>query len=137
MISPQRDLAVLGKFGGVTQQVEQDLAHAHPIGPDRAQWSLGDQVEGVGLPGDQWQDKYVTVLPNEQGRYPIPELEVEAALLDEWVRFWFRGKLLPLPAELQHELDKARYIGTANWVITQDPDAGWFNLGNSGTHPEF
>ena len=28
-----------------------------------------------------------------------------------------------------HEKDKARYIGTANCVITQDPDAGWFNLG--------
>jgi 4-hydroxy-3-polyprenylbenzoate decarboxylase len=26
-------------------------------------------------------------------------------------------------------MDKARYIGTANCVITQDPDAGWFNLG--------
>jgi Uma2 family endonuclease len=53
-------------------------------------------------------EKYVTVLPNEQDRYPIPEMEVEAALLDGWVRFWFRGKLLPLPAELQMELNRVR-----------------------------
>ena len=28
-----------------------------------------------------------------------------------------------------HELDKARFIGTADCVMTQDPDSGWFNLG--------
>ncbi len=52
--------------------------------------------------------KYVTVRPNEQGRYPIPELELELALLDGWVRFWFRGKLLPLPADMQRELNETR-----------------------------
>ena len=29
------------------------------------------------------------------------------ALLDGWVRFWYQGVLLPLPAELQRELDAA------------------------------
>lgn len=52
--------------------------------------------------------KYVTVLPNDQGRYPLPELEIEVAILGEWVRFWFRGELLPLPAELQAMLDETR-----------------------------
>jgi Uma2 family endonuclease len=52
--------------------------------------------------------RYVTVKPNEQGRYAIPELELEMGLLDGWVRFWFRGELLPLPAELQRNLDEAR-----------------------------
>ena len=51
--------------------------------------------------------KYVSVKPNRQGRYAIRELELEAALLDGWVRFWFRGKLVPLPADLQRELDTA------------------------------
>ena len=52
--------------------------------------------------------KYQAVPPNEQGRYPIPELEMEVGLLDGWARFWFRGQLLPLPADLQRELDEAR-----------------------------
>lgn len=52
--------------------------------------------------------KYQAVTPNEHGRYAIPELEIEVALLDEWVRFWFHGELLPLPAEMQRDLDEAR-----------------------------
>ena len=35
-------------------------------------------------------------------------------LLGGWVRFWYRGELLPLPAELQQALDEAR-----NQVETQ------------------
>jgi hypothetical protein len=54
--------------------------------------------------------KYRTVTPNENGRYPIPELELELGLLEGWVRFWFRGELLPLPAELQEELDQTRRL---------------------------
>jgi Uma2 family endonuclease len=53
-------------------------------------------------------EKYVTVTPNQHGRYPIPELEMEVGLLDGWARFWFRGELLPLPAEMQRQLDEAR-----------------------------
>jgi hypothetical protein len=34
----------------------------------------------------------------------IPELELEAALLGGWVRFWFRGELLPLPGDLLKRL---------------------------------
>jgi len=52
--------------------------------------------------------RYVSVKPNAVGRYAIPELELELALLDGWVRFWFRGKLLALPPELQRDLDKLR-----------------------------
>lgn len=44
--------------------------------------------------------RYAAITPNEAGRLPIPELELEVALHDGWVRFWFRGELLPLPAEL-------------------------------------
>src|SRR5262249_32517157 len=51
---------------------------------------------------------YVTVTPNTAGRLAVPELELEAALLDGWVRFWFRGELLPLPAELKNQLDGTR-----------------------------
>jgi Uma2 family endonuclease len=49
-------------------------------------------------------DKYVTVTPNAAGQLPIPELELEAALLDGWVRYWFRSELLPLPGDLLRRL---------------------------------
>ncbi|MHB1424354.1 MAG: Uma2 family endonuclease [Gemmataceae bacterium] len=52
--------------------------------------------------------KYRSVLPNEQGRRAIEELNLEVALLDDWVRFWYKGELLPLPADLQRELDETR-----------------------------
>jgi Uma2 family endonuclease len=52
--------------------------------------------------------KYVSVKPNEQERYAIPELDLEMAILDGWVRYWYQGVLLPLPAELQRDLDEAR-----------------------------
>jgi Uma2 family endonuclease len=52
--------------------------------------------------------KYVTVKPNEHGRYAIPDLDLELALLEGWVRFWYQGTLLPLPADLQRDLDEAR-----------------------------
>ena len=54
------------------------------------------------------QRKYVLVKPNEHGRYPVPEVRMEVALLDGWVRFWYRGELLPLPDEMQRELIEAR-----------------------------
>ena len=59
--------------------------------------------------------KYVSVKPNRAGRYAIRALELQAAILDGWVRFWFRGKLMPLPADLQRELDAAnRRANAAN-----------------------
>ncbi len=54
--------------------------------------------------------KYVTVTPNAQGRCVIPELEMEVALLEGWVRFWHQGKLIPLPDELVSQLDQMRQV---------------------------
>jgi len=53
-------------------------------------------------------ERYHSVKPNENDRVEIPELTMEMGLLDGWVRFWFRGELLPLPADLQRELDQTR-----------------------------
>jgi Uma2 family endonuclease len=50
--------------------------------------------------------KYELLAPNANGRLAIPELEIEVALHDGWVRFWFQGELLPLPADLQDQVDK-------------------------------
>jgi hypothetical protein len=52
--------------------------------------------------------KYVSVTANESGRCSIAELNLEVALQDGWARFWFEGKLLPLPADLQRELELTR-----------------------------
>jgi Uma2 family endonuclease len=52
--------------------------------------------------------KYQTVRPGEAGRVAVSELELEAALVDGWVRFWFRGSLVPLPAELSASLAAER-----------------------------
>jgi Uma2 family endonuclease len=49
--------------------------------------------------------KYVTVKPNDHGRYPIPDLDLAVGLLEGWVRFWYNGELLVLPADLQRKLD--------------------------------
>jgi Uma2 family endonuclease len=53
-------------------------------------------------------EKFVSKKPNRRGRLAIPELDMEVALLDGWVRYWYRGELLPLPADLQRDLDEAR-----------------------------
>jgi 4-hydroxy-3-polyprenylbenzoate decarboxylase len=37
--------------------------------------------------------------------------------------------VLRFPVPQHHEQDTARYIGTADLVITKDPDSDWFNLG--------
>jgi Uma2 family endonuclease len=54
------------------------------------------------------EKKYVSVKPNAAKRYAIPELELEVALLGGWVRYWFRGELVPLPGELVKERDAER-----------------------------
>jgi Uma2 family endonuclease len=62
-------------------------------------------------------DRYAAVIPVGSGRLPIPELELEVALLDGWVRFWFRGELLPLPADLLNRLqDTERRLTAAQQV---------------------
>jgi len=52
--------------------------------------------------------KYVSVKPDNHGHYAIPDLEMEVALLDDWVRYWYQGELLPLPADLQRDLGETR-----------------------------
>ncbi len=68
--------------------------------PDLTEMTLYKLVRG----------RYVSVKPNEAGRYAIPELEMEVAVLDGWVRFWFRGELVPLPAQLLQQVDEFRQL---------------------------
>ncbi|MCE9531243.1 MAG: Uma2 family endonuclease [Planctomycetes bacterium] len=53
--------------------------------------------------------KCVSVPPDNHGRHPIPDLEMEVGLLNEWLRFWYKGEFLPLPGDMQRELDEIRH----------------------------
>jgi Uma2 family endonuclease/FtsZ-binding cell division protein ZapB len=48
--------------------------------------------------------EYQLVPINVSRRYPIPELDIEVGVIAGWARFWFRGVLLELPAELQRQV---------------------------------
>jgi hypothetical protein len=52
--------------------------------------------------------RYCPVESNKAGRYAIPELELEAGLLEGWVRYWFRGEFVPLPGDLLRQVTAAR-----------------------------
>jgi hypothetical protein len=51
---------------------------------------------------------FVSVPPDEHGRYAIAQIDLAVRLLDGWVRYWYNGKLLPLPADLQAALDRTQ-----------------------------
>ncbi|HXD85591.1 MAG TPA: Uma2 family endonuclease [Urbifossiella sp.] len=53
-------------------------------------------------------NKYVAVKPNADGRLAIPPLKLEVAIRDSWVRFWFKGELLPLPGEMMKENEELK-----------------------------
>jgi Uma2 family endonuclease len=54
------------------------------------------------------RSKYASVRPNAAGRLTIPALDLEMGLLDRWLRFWYKGQLLPLVAEREAQLREAR-----------------------------
>jgi hypothetical protein len=54
--------------------------------------------------------RYRKVKPNEHGRYAILELDLELGLYKGWVRFWHRGELLALPAELERQVRSAQSL---------------------------
>jgi UbiD family decarboxylase len=60
---------------------------------------------------------------------PLPPRTVKDGPILENVIEGEKCDVLKFPVPRHHEKDTARYIGTANCVITQDPDAGWFNFG--------
>ena len=45
---------------------------------------------------------------NSSGRFEIPELELEAGLVDGWIRYWFRGELIGLPSEMLGQLKSTK-----------------------------
>jgi hypothetical protein len=57
--------------------------------------------------------RFLAVQPNPNGRLPIPALEMEVAILDGRVRYWFRGELLQLPGDLMLKLDETTRLLSA------------------------
>src|SRR5262249_31296343 len=49
---------------------------------------------------------YEQVAANRAGRLEVSELDLEVGLLDGWLRYWFEGELIPLPADLQQHVDQ-------------------------------
>ena len=50
-------------------------------------------------------ESYVSVAPDVNGRCAIEELDLAVGVLDGWVRYWYQGNLLPLPADLLRSLE--------------------------------
>ena len=62
---------------------------------------------------------------------PLPPVLRDSGPIQE---NFFAGKdanVLRFPAPKLHREDGGRYLGTADAVITKDPDAGWVNLGTA------
>ncbi|MGH7905539.1 MAG: UbiD family decarboxylase [Candidatus Binataceae bacterium] len=69
-----------------------------------------------------WKDKSKRmglIPPREVATGPVMENVLEGDEID----------LARFPAPKWHENDGGRYIGTADMVITRDPDTGWVNIG--------
>jgi 4-hydroxy-3-polyprenylbenzoate decarboxylase len=85
----------------------------------------------LGLPLDY--DRKVDIVKKYHERIrsmkPLPPRFVKDGPILENVIEGEKCDVLKFPVPRHHEKDTARYIGTANCVITQDPDAGWFNFG--------
>jgi Uma2 family endonuclease len=54
--------------------------------------------------------KYIAAKPNAARRIEIPKLELEIGIKDEWVRYWFRGELVPLPGDLVKQLRESEKL---------------------------
>lgn len=60
---------------------------------------------------------------------PIPPKVVSWGPILENIQRDAEVDLFKFPVPIHHELDAGRYIGTADAVITRDPDDGWVNVG--------
>ena len=66
--------------------------------PEHAELTLYRLVDG----------SYSAVPPDTAGRAAVPELELTVGERDGWVRYWFRGELVPVTDDLVRERDAER-----------------------------
>jgi Uma2 family endonuclease len=85
-------------YGDCFQKYERELRTPYCLTfhPDQREWRVY-RHDG---------QRYLQLEPDLSGRVEIPELELPMGLLEGWLRFWHRGELLDLPAELQQRLDE-------------------------------
>jgi UbiD family decarboxylase len=85
----------------------------------------------LGLPLDfeRKVDVVQTYHARMQDLKPLPPRFVNDGPIFENVMEGDAIDVLKFPVPRHHEMDKSRFIGTADCVMTQDPDSGWFNLG--------
>jgi 4-hydroxy-3-polyprenylbenzoate decarboxylase len=85
----------------------------------------------VGFPTDLSEMEFVDRWRKLDGHLqPLEPREVSTGPLFENIQRDAAIDLLKLPVPRWHELDGGRYIGTADSVLTRDPDDGWVNLGS-------
>jgi 4-hydroxy-3-polyprenylbenzoate decarboxylase len=65
----------------------------------------------------------------EEGLRPIDPREISTCEVFKNHRKGSKIDLLEFPVPRWHEHDGGRYIGTADCIITRDPDNGWINVG--------
>jgi 4-hydroxy-3-polyprenylbenzoate decarboxylase len=70
---------------------------------------------------DHWRKKIRTLQPLQ------PDFVQDGPVFENCVERDIDLEAFPIPR--WHELDGGRYIGTADMVITQDPEEGWVNAG--------
>jgi 4-hydroxy-3-polyprenylbenzoate decarboxylase len=85
----------------------------------------------LGLPLDfeRKVDVVQTYHARMQDLKPLPPRFVNDGPIFENVLEGDAVDVLKFPVPRHHEKDTARFIGTADCVMTQDPDTGWYNLG--------
>jgi Uma2 family endonuclease len=52
--------------------------------------------------------RFTAITPDANDRCAIKDLDIEIGRIDNWVRFWYKGELLPLPADLLRSLEEAQ-----------------------------
>ena len=92
--------------------------------PSRTALALGMPVEATSIEQVKiWRERI-------KGEVKlIPPVEVKTGPVKENIQIGADVDLYKFPVPKWHELDGGRYIGTADMVITKDPDEGWVNLG--------
>jgi len=90
----------------------------------------------LGLPTEGYRDmpEYLhTYRDRTKDIERIPPEPVDDGPIFENVLAGDAVDLTTFPVPVHHELDGGRYIGTADLVITRDPDDGWVNFGTYRT----
>ncbi len=85
-------------YGETFRKYEQELRTPYCLcfHPDKGKWDVYHH-DG---------QEYVHLEPGLGGRVAIPELDLQVGLYEGWIRFWYQGQLLEIPAEQAQRLDQ-------------------------------